>query len=139
MLGQVRRVAEAACRLRGWDDGDVSFLIKRIYDEVDPRDGFRVLVDRLWPRGVSKEDAHVDLWLKEVAPSTGLRTWFDHRADRFLEFSSRYAVELDGNPAIATLRQVARENPAVTLLYGAKNRQINHAVVLAEYLAADGT
>ncbi|GAA1010416.1 hypothetical protein Aple_028620 [Acrocarpospora pleiomorpha] len=114
------------------------FLIKRIYDEVDPRDGFRVLVDRLWPRGVSKEHAHVDLWLKEVAPSTELRAWFDHRADRFAEFSTRYAAELDKNPAVATLRRLAQAHPTVTLLYGAKNPQLNQAVVLAEYLAADG-
>ncbi|GAA0999975.1 DUF488 domain-containing protein [Acrocarpospora macrocephala] len=113
------------------------FLIKRIYDEVDPRDGFRVLVDRLWPRGVSKEEAHIDLWLKEVAPSTELRTWFDHRADRFTEFSDRYAAELDSNPAVATLRQLGQAHPTVTLLYSAKNPQINQAVVLAEYLAAD--
>ncbi|MEO3856455.1 DUF488 family protein [Acrocarpospora sp. B8E8] len=113
------------------------FLIKRIYDEADPRDGFRVLVDRLWPRGVSKEEAHVDLWLKEVAPSTELRTWFDHRADRFAEFSARYVTELDSNPAVARLRQLGQTNPTVTLLYGAKNPQINQAVVLAGYLAAD--
>nr|WP_275419250.1 DUF488 family protein [Acrocarpospora phusangensis] len=109
-------------------------MIKRVYDEVDPGDGFRVLVDRLWPRGVSKEEAHLDLWLKDVAPSTELRTWFGHRADRFAEFSARYVDELDGNPAVDTLRQAGRTNPTVTLLYGAKDPEINQAVVLAEYL-----
>ncbi|GAA0423747.1 hypothetical protein Acor_44430 [Acrocarpospora corrugata] len=115
----------------------MSFRIKRIYDEVDPSDGFRVLIDRLWPRGVSKEHACLDLWLKEVAPSPELRTWFDHRADRFTEFTTRYTAELDTNPAARTLRQLGRAHPTVTLLYGAKNPEINHAVVLAEYLTPD--
>jgi uncharacterized protein YeaO (DUF488 family) len=110
------------------------FLIKRIYDDADPGDGFRLLVDRLWPRGMSKQRAALDLWLKEVAPSPELRTWFGHRADRFPEFSARYAAELDTNSAIDELRQIARTNPTVTLLYGAKSPEINHAVVLAELL-----
>ncbi|MEO3869978.1 DUF488 family protein [Nonomuraea sp. B12E4] len=114
----------------------MSFLIKRIYDEPDAGDGFRVLVDRLWPRGVAKEQAELDLWLQEVAPSPELRTWFGHRAERFEEFSARYTAELDGNPAVDVLRRAGREHPSVTLLYGAKNPEINHAVVLAGYLAS---
>ncbi|WP_090929819.1 DUF488 domain-containing protein [Nonomuraea jiangxiensis] len=112
----------------------MSFLIKRIYDEPDPGDGFRVLVDRLWPRGVAKERAELDLWLQEVAPSPELRTWFGHRADRFAEFAARYTAELDGNPAVDVLRQAGREHPTVTLLYSAKDPKINNAVVLADYL-----
>ena len=112
----------------------MAFTIKRIYDEADPSDGFRVLVDRLWPRGMSKQRAALDLWLKDVAPSPELRAWFDHRADRFREFSARYAAELGTNQAIAELREIARTNSTVTLLYGARSPEINHAVVLVEFL-----
>jgi uncharacterized protein YeaO (DUF488 family) len=114
----------------------MSFLIKRVYDEADPGDGFRVLVDRLWPRGVSKQRAHLDLWLKDVAPSPELRVWFDHRADRFEEFTARYTAELAANPAAGELRQIGREHPTVTLLYGARSHEINGAVVLAGLLNA---
>jgi uncharacterized protein YeaO (DUF488 family) len=109
--------------------------VKRIYDDPTPGDGLRVLVDRLWPRGVSKERAAIDLWLKEVAPSSELRTWFGHRPDRFSAFAARYIDELDGNPAVDQLRGVAASSPTVTLLYGAKDEVINHAVVLADYIA----
>jgi uncharacterized protein YeaO (DUF488 family) len=108
---------------------------KRIYDEPGPADGFRVLVDRLWPRGVSRERASIDLWLKEVAPSSDLRTWFGHRPERFADFAARYAAELDGNPAVDQLRQLVASNPTVTLLYAAKDEAANQAIVLAEYLA----
>ena len=108
--------------------------IKRIYDEAEKRDGFRVLIDRLWPRGVSRQRAALDLWLKDVAPSPDLRAWFDHRPDRFVEFSARYTTELDANPAVDELRQIAETHPTVTLLYGAKSPEINHAVVLAKFL-----
>ena len=74
--------------------------VRRIYDSTDPQDGFRVLVDRLWPRGISKERAAIDRWLKEIAPSSELRTWFGHRSDRFSDFTNRYISELEGNPAI---------------------------------------
>ena len=110
------------------------FLTKRVYDEADADDGFRVLVDRLWPRGVSKRDAALDLWLKDVAPSPELRVWFGHRADRFAEFSARYTAELDTSPAVDELRRIARTNPTVTLLYGARDPDVNHAVVLAGFL-----
>ncbi len=111
------------------------FTVKRVYEDPDSGDGFRVLVDRLWPRGLSKDRAHVDRWLKDVAPSTELRRWFDHRASRFAEFSARYTSELDGNESVEELRQLARKHPTVTLLYGAKDTEINHAVVLARFLA----
>jgi uncharacterized protein YeaO (DUF488 family) len=104
---------------------------KRIYEEPAPDDGYRVLVDRLWPRGVSKDGAALDRWLKDVAPSPQLRTWFDHRADRFAEFTQRYTTELDTNPAMAELHELLGAHPTVTLLYGARDAEINHAVVLA--------
>jgi uncharacterized protein YeaO (DUF488 family) len=106
--------------------------IKRIYEPAEAGDGLRVLVDRLWPRGVSK--AAIDLWLKEVAPSTGLRRWFDHRPDRWAEFQRRYQIELAQNPAIARLRDLAGRSD-LTLLYAAKDETHNHAVVLAACLA----
>ncbi len=109
--------------------------IKRIYEQPTPDDGYRVLVDRLWPRGVSKERADLDLWLKEVAPSTDLRTWFDHKPERFDEFSQRYTDELTHNPAVTELLTIAQtEQHTLTLLYAAKDPAINHAIVLQKYL-----
>ncbi|WP_432346293.1 DUF488 domain-containing protein [Shinella yambaruensis] len=111
--------------------------IKRIYDEADPADGTRILVDRLWPRGLSKQKAGFDLWMKDVAPSSALRKWFDHKPERWPEFQARYREELQGNPALEDLRERA-EAGTVTLLYGARNREFNHAAVLADVLK-DGT
>ena len=108
--------------------------IKRVYDSPDPDDGYRVLVDRLWPRGISKARAAVDLWCKDIAPTCDLRTWFDHRSDRYDEFAARYVGELSTNPAVGALREIVAANPTVTLLYGAKEETVNHAVVLADYL-----
>jgi uncharacterized protein YeaO (DUF488 family) len=113
----------------------VHVRVKRIYDDPKPQDGFRVLIDRLWPRGVSKERAAIDLWMKEIAPSSELRVWFGHRPDRFADFATRYVGELDGNPAVEQLVDLVARNPTVTLLYGAKDETVNHAVVLADYLA----
>lgn len=111
--------------------------IKRIYDSYQESDGMRFLVDRLWPRGISKENAHLDGWLKELAPSRQLRVWFGHRPENFEQFSALYRAELDADDeAQETAGQVilqSREN-TVTLLYGAKDPQINHAVILKEYL-----
>jgi len=103
--------------------------IKRIYEPEVPADGTRILVDRLWPRGVSKARAKLALWMKDVAPSPNLRVWFDHRPERFKEFSRRYKHELTGNAAVGELRKLARREH-VTLLYGAHDPKINHAVVL---------
>jgi uncharacterized protein YeaO (DUF488 family) len=97
----------------------------------------RVLVDRLWPRGLTKEKAAVDLWLKDVAPSPALRTWFDHRDDRFEAFAGKYRDELTVNPAVAELRALIAKRK-VTLLYGAHDPSINHAVVLEAWLTAAG-
>ena len=111
----------------------MSVRIKRVYDEPAADDGERILVDRLWPRGISKEKAAFDEWMKEVAPTSELRKWFDHRPERWDEFKERYRAELQGNPAVETLRaRVAAGR--VTLLYGSRNREFNHAAVLADFV-----
>ncbi|UDF31227.1 UNVERIFIED_ORG: DUF488 domain-containing protein [Roseateles sp. XES5] len=111
----------------------MSVHIKRVYDAPEENDGARILVDRLWPRGISKEKAAFDEWAKEVAPSTELRKWFDHRPERWAEFQDRYRAELKDNPAVEDLRARAKAGP-VTLLYGSRNRDFNHAAVLADVL-----
>jgi len=110
-----------------------TIAIKRVYDPPAAGDGFRILVDRLWPRGVSKEAAALDLWAKDLAPTPDLRREFNHRPERFAEFTHHYRVELAGNPAVAAfLPQLKRAK--VTLLYGARDPKVNHALVLAEFL-----
>ncbi|WP_437583691.1 DUF488 domain-containing protein [Paramicrobacterium sp. CJ85] len=109
--------------------------IKRVYDAAESADGFRVLVDRLWPRGVTKEKAELDAWLKEVAPSPDLRTWWNHDPDRMDEFASRYTAELDDNEAVDELRDIVADNNTVTLVYGAKDPSVNHARILRDYVA----
>ena len=108
-----------------------SVAIKRAYDPAAASDGTRILVDRLWPRGLSKNKAALDGWNKQVAPSTALRQWFGHRPERFQEFAKRYRAELKGNPAVDELRALKGK---VTLVYGARDPAINHAVVLAKVL-----
>lgn len=107
--------------------------IKRIYDEPEAGDGERILVDRLWPRGLSKEKAAFDEWMKDVAPTSDLRKWFDHKPERWAEFQERYREELRGNPAVEALRDRVSAG-VVTLLYGSRNREFNHAAVLADFL-----
>ena len=105
--------------------------VKRVYEKSERSDGKRILVDRLWPRGIRKEA--VDLWLKDVAPSDDLRNWFHHEEPRWSEFRSKYRKELAANKdAVAELRKAAKGN--ATLLYGARDEKHNQAVVLAEYL-----
>jgi uncharacterized protein YeaO (DUF488 family) len=104
--------------------------LKRAYLAADDGDGMRVLVDRLWPRGVSKAEAKIDLWAKEAAPSAALRQWFGHRPTRWPEFRRRYLDELQDNPQIETLRTLARRG-VLTLVYAAKDETHNNAVVLA--------
>lgn len=111
----------------------MSVTIKRVYETPMSTDGKRVLIDRLWPRGMTKEKAKVDLWLKDVAPSHELRQWYGHDPDRWPEFQRRYRSELKGSPALAELRKLAR-NENVTLLYAAKDESRNHAVVLRSIL-----
>lgn len=108
--------------------------IKRAYEPVSSDDGTRYLIDRLWPRGVKKEALQIEAWPKEVAPSSELRKWFGHDADKWTEFRRRYIVELDENPAHwRPLLDAAREGD-VTLVYAAKDETHNNAVVLKEYL-----
>ena len=110
-----------------------SIVIKRVYDPPSPDDGFRVLVDRLWPRGLTKAVAALDLWAKELAPSPDLRKQFNHQPERFAEFTHHYLGELSKNPAVTAFRaELGR--PKVTLLYGAHDRANNHALVLADFL-----
>ncbi|MBI4382793.1 MAG: DUF488 domain-containing protein [Nitrospinae bacterium] len=108
--------------------------IKRIYDKPAKDDGFRILVDRLWPRGLSKEKARVDLWLRDIAPSDSLRKWFAHDPRKWREFKVRYYRELENKQDLAaTILEKARGN-AITLLYAAKDEKFNNAVALKEYL-----
>ena len=109
-------------------------VVKRIYDAISDDDGFRVLDDRLWPRGVKKEDAQIQLWAKEIAPTTELRTWFHHKAERFAEFTARYTGQLSAHEE--TLRDILDEagDQQITLLFAARERRFNHAVVLQQHL-----
>jgi len=111
-----------------------TFAVKRIYENPSDDDGCRVLVDRLWPRGVSKERAHLGLWLKDVAPSPPLRKEFAHMQERFAQFRAAYEAELETNPAVQTLYALAAEHGKVTLLFGARDPETNHARVLQEFL-----
>jgi uncharacterized protein YeaO (DUF488 family) len=114
----------------------VNVRIKRVYDPPDEFDGKRILVDRLWPRGLTKEKAAIHLWLKDVAPSTELRKWFGHDPARWNEFQTRYQRELKENAAsVSALRREAESGP-VTLLFGAKDKVHNEAVVLRSILNA---
>lgn len=110
--------------------------VKRIYEPAENSDGIRVLVDRVWPRGVNKEQAQLTVWMKEVAPSTELRKWFGHLPERFVEFTNRYKTELSSDLAQKHIEQLlswAKED-VVTLLYSAKDKQYNQAEVLKNYL-----
>jgi uncharacterized protein YeaO (DUF488 family) len=115
---------------------DASITLKRVYDESDPSDGTRVLVERLWPRGLSKERAHVDVWLKDIAPSHELRTWYGHDPQKFAEFRRRYEAELamaTGKTALAKLRDLARQGP-LTLVLAARDTEHSNAAVLRDLL-----
>ena len=109
------------------------FQIKRIYEPASAADGARVLVDRLWPRGISKTDARLSEWLKDIAPSPRLRQWFGHDPERFAEFRSRYEKELRDNPLTPELAGMGKKG-VVTLLYAARDPEVNHAVVLLSVL-----
>jgi len=112
----------------------VQIRLKRAYRKPGSQDGKRVLVDRLWPRGVKKEDAKIDLWLKEIAPSRRLRGWFGHAPERWEEFKTRYFCELNGNlPVVRELEKIAAGG-RVTLVFGARDAEHNNAVVLKRYL-----
>ncbi|MGH2493277.1 MAG: DUF488 domain-containing protein [Ktedonobacteraceae bacterium] len=112
--------------------------IKRVYEEADESDGMRVLVERLWPRGLSKGRAHIDLWLKEIAPGNELRTWFGHDPAKFDEFRHRYEAELasdTGQAALTRLRELVHQQH-VTLVFGARDSEHSNAVVLRELLSS---
>jgi uncharacterized protein YeaO (DUF488 family) len=106
--------------------------IKRIYEAMNPADGERILVDRLWPRGIKKADAHLAAWSKDLAPSTALRRWFDHVPERFAEFTRRYERELETPAAREALHELAERarHETITLVYAAHDERHNHAVVL---------
>ena len=109
--------------------------IKRVYDKPDTNDGVRILVDRLWPRGISKHAARIDQWLKEVAPTPELRAWFSHDPAKFQEFKKAYSRQLREKRAILNdIKRLARQHGIVSLLYAAKDPQCNNAVVLRDYL-----
>lgn len=109
--------------------------IKRVYETAEKGDGFRILVDRVWPRGMTKEKADIDLWMKEIAPSTALRKWFGHDPERWQEFKTRYLKELAQNKeTVATLKSHIKKQ-AVTLVYSAKDEVHNQAVVLQDMLS----
>lgn len=114
----------------------MSIRLKRAYETPEPDDGFRILVDRLWPRGVSKSTARIDLWLKEIAPSTSLRKWFGHEPSKWPEFKTRYFAELDNKPQSVDQILAHVRRGTVTLVYGAKDKEHNDAVALLEYLQA---
>ena len=108
--------------------------IKRVYEQAADEDGVRILVDRLWPRGVSKERAALSGWLKDVAPSPDLRRWWHHDPDYFQDFARRYRTELDDNPALEDLLSIVREHDRTTLVYAAKDPAVNHALILRDYI-----
>lgn len=113
----------------------MSIVVKRVYDPLSPDDGYRVLVDRLWPRGLSHAVAHLDLWLRDVAPTTELRKWYDHKVERWPEFQERYGQELEGHGALLDLLlDIERYQQRVTLLFAARDRDHNEAQVLATAL-----
>lgn len=112
--------------------------IKRTYEQPEPRDGRRILVERLWPRGMTKAALAADAWAKDVAPTTGLRKWFDHRVDRWVEFQRRYRSELDAHPESWQPILDASKRGSVTLLYSAHDKVHNGAVVLRDYLVRRG-
>lgn len=112
----------------------ITIRVKRVYEEPEEADGRRILVDRLWARGLSKDKAKLDIWAKEISPSTELRRWYGHDPNKWAEFRSRYAAELDANPegVVAIVREV--QAGIVTFLYSSKEERMNNAVALKKYI-----
>ncbi len=108
--------------------------LKRVYEKPDKADGIRILVDRLWPRGLTKQKAALDLWLKEIAPSTELRKWFGHDPKKWTEFRRRYRAELKSHPDELKMIKSKEKEGTVTLLYGARDQEHNEAIVLQQLL-----
>lgn len=112
--------------------------LKRVYEEIDSEDGFRVLVDKLWPRGMKKEALHYDLWAKEITPSADIRKYFHQDQDKNWDsFESLYLKELNESDAVKNFIDLIKNKPIVTLLYASKNKEHNHALILKEYLDAE--
>lgn len=112
-----------------------NIVIKRAYEPADESDGFRIYIDRLWPRGLSHETFHYDLWDKEIAPSTPLREWFHHDPEnRWTEFEEKYKKELESNPDFQNLKNYVKSKPKVTLLYSSHDQEHNNAVILKQML-----
>jgi uncharacterized protein YeaO (DUF488 family) len=112
----------------------MNILVKRIYEPFAKSDGYRILIDRLWPRGIKKEDAHIDKWLKEIAPSTELRKWIHADPSRWTTFRAKYRTELKSSLALKELLSDVGKHTTVTLLYAVKDEEHNHALLLREYL-----
>jgi uncharacterized protein YeaO (DUF488 family) len=112
----------------------VKIRVKRVYEVAIPGDGTRILIDRLWPRGLSKAKAAVDVWMKEIAPSTELRRWYGHDAEKWPEFKNRYHAELDENAGVVGELVSQSEKDNVTLLFGSREERLNNAFALKEYL-----
>ena len=109
--------------------------IKRVYEPASGQDGLRILVDRLWPRGLSKESARIDVWIKEVAPSDALRKWFSHDPKKWTEFKRKYGAELEKKKGfVSKIKSLEREKKRITLVYAAKDTEHNNAVFLLEYM-----
>ena len=112
-----------------------SIFVKRIYEQPEKKDGFRILVDRLWPRGLKKETIHADVWIKEAAPSPSLRKWFNHEPEKWAAFKKLYIAELKKSAGVSGLIEYCKKNKTVTLLYAAKDKEHNHALVLQQFLS----
>jgi uncharacterized protein YeaO (DUF488 family) len=117
---------------------DCNLNIKRVYDNSNKNDGYRILVDRLWPRGLSRSDVIFDEWMKDLAPSTSLRKWFNHEPEKWSAFTWRYQHELKHNKAVADLMKKLSTYTSVTLLYSANDKEHNHAIVLKEFIEGNG-
>ena len=112
----------------------MTIKVKRIYESFENADGYRILVDRLWPRGIKKENAHVDKWMKEVGPSTALRKWFNHELVKWPAFVSKYKIELKDSVAYSELLDLIKKHKTITFLYSAKDEQFNQAVALKNFI-----
>lgn len=130
-LGDVRPVNDQ----QAGDAAMATIHVKRAYDNPEPSDGMRVLIDRLWPRGVKKADAKIDLWLKEIAPSSELRKWFDHDPAKWTEFKKRYFKELDARRDVLHDLLEQAKGKTLTLVFAAHDVEHNNAVALKQYLA----
>ncbi len=109
-------------------------LLKRVYEETSKADGYRILVDRIWPRGIKKSEANIDLWLKEIAPSNELRKWFDHDPNKWIQFRAKYNKELKNKDEELNIIKQRLKKSTVTLLFGAKDKEHNQAIVLLKFI-----